>query len=130
MFVLDTNTLIYFFKGMGDVAARLATESPQDVAIPAIVLYELETGLAKSASPEARRAQLARMLDVVRVLPFDEQAARASASIRAGLEAQGIPIGPVDVLIAGTALAAGGVLVTRNVREFGRIQGLKVEDWY
>ncbi len=130
MYVLDTNTVIYFFKGMGNVVERLLETPPSEVAVPAVVVYELETGIAKSAAPVRRREQLAAFLGAARVLPFGAAEARAAADIRARLEAAGTPIGPLDNLIAGTAVARGGVLVTRNVREFGRIEGLSVEDWY
>ena len=53
-----------------------------------------------------------------------------SAIIRARLEEKGEPIGPYDVLIAGTALACQGTLVSHNLTEFERINGLKTEDWY
>jgi tRNA(fMet)-specific endonuclease VapC len=130
MFVLDTNTLIYFFKGMGRVAERLLAQSPQDIGIPAVVLYELEVGIARSTSPQKRQKQLAEMLAVVTVLPFGTAEARAAAAIRAALEGAGTPIGPYDVLIAATALANRDILVTHNVREFGRVPGLQIEDWY
>ena len=130
MYALDTNTLIYFFKGMGEVGRRLLEASPSDVAVPAIVLHELETGIAKSFDPARRRAQLDAMLTVVKILPFGREEARVSAAIRAELEALGTPIGPLDTLIAGTAARHDAVLVTRNVREFGRVRGLRVEDWY
>ena len=61
MFVLDTNTLIYYFKGMGRVAERLLAHSPQGIGIPAVVVYELEVGIAKSTQPEKRQQQLAEM---------------------------------------------------------------------
>jgi tRNA(fMet)-specific endonuclease VapC len=64
------------------------------------------------------------------VLPFGEAEARTAALIRTDLEQAGTPIGPLDVLIAGTALAHGGTLVTRNVREFGRIRQLNVVNWF
>ena len=54
---------------------------------------------------------------------------RAAGAIRSELEAQGLPIGPYDVLIAGQALARGLVLVTANTREFARVEGLAIEDW-
>ena len=128
--MLDTNTLIYFFKGMGRVAERLLAHSPQGIGIPAVVLYELEVGLAKSVQPEKRQQQLAQMQAVVAILPFGTAEAQAAAQIRAALERAGEPIGPYDVLIAATALANGGILVTHNVREFGRVPGLQIEDWY
>lgn len=130
MFVLDTNTLVYFFRGDGDVAERLLATPPASIGVPTVVVYELEVGLAKSSDPTKRRRQLSALLDVVSVVSFGVDEARAAASARAQLEAAGTPIGPLDTLIAGTALANGGVLITRNVREFGRVQGLRVENWY
>lgn len=130
MFVLDTNTLIYFFKGMGQVPEKLLAHSPKEIGIPAVVLYELEVGLAKSAQPEKRRQQLAEMLAVMTILPFGAVEARQTAQIRATLEQTGEPIGPYDLLIAGTALAHNHILVTHNVKEFSRVAGLQLEDWY
>ena len=129
-YVLDTNTLIYFFKGMGRVGERLLACPPQEIGIPAVALYELETGLAKSAAPKRRRRQLAHMLATVNVLPFGAAEARQAAQIRAALERDGTPIGPYDVLIAATALVRQAALVTHNVAEFSRVAGLRVVDWY
>jgi tRNA(fMet)-specific endonuclease VapC len=130
MIVLDTNTLIYFFKGQGRVMERLLAHSPQEIGVPAIVIYELEVGIAKSTSPAKRRRQLAELLAVVTILPFGAAEARQAASIRATLAQAGTPIGPYDILIAGTALAHGGRLATHNVKEFNRVPGLSLEDWY
>ncbi len=129
-YALDTNTLIYYFKGMGNVSTRLLGQLPTSIYIPAIVLYELETGLLKSDSPQKRRQQLQELLSVVEVLPFDDKVAGIAAQVRADLEKRGEPIGPLDVLIAGTALANGCTLVTRNMGEFRRVQGLSVENWF
>ena len=129
MFAIDTNSLIYFFKGMGRVADRLLATAPVEIGIPTVVLYELEVGIAKSSSPTKRRAQLQNLLRCVYLLPFDRSAAESSARVRAGLEQAGTPIGPMDTLIAGTALAAGAVLVSHNVQEFRRVPGLQVVDW-
>jgi len=130
IYVLDTNTLIYFFKGQGTVAETLLNTPPAEVSIPAIVVYELETGIQKSLQPEKRTQQLHTLLDAARVLPFDRACASEAARIRAELEKQGSPIGPTDTLIAGTALAHGGILVTHNLDEFKRVPGLRVTDWY
>lgn len=94
------------------------------------MLHELQAGIAKSSSPEKRTQQLAELTSVVQVLPFDRRAANAAAELRADLERTGRPIAPCDTLIAGTALAHGAVLVSRNIREFDRIEALRVEDWY
>ena len=130
MWVLDTNTLIYFFKGEGQVADRLLARAPKDIGILAITLYELQVGIAKSASPDKRSRQLGELTSVVQLLPFQQREAQAAADIRAALEQEGKPIGPYDTLIAGTALAHGAVLVSRNTRELGRVEGLRVENWY
>jgi tRNA(fMet)-specific endonuclease VapC len=126
---LDTNTVIYFFKGMGRVAENLRKEAPRDIAIPAVVLYELEVGIAQSSRPRQRRESLDALLEVIHILPFDERAASASAELRAQLERTGRGIGPIDTLIAGTALAHSATLVTHNTKEFSRVRGLRLLDW-
>lgn len=130
MWLLDTNTLIYFFKGQGRVAERLLAHPPGEIVIPTLVLYELRTGIAKSTQPQKRRKQLLELSEVVHLLPFDEPCSQASAEIRARLEKVGQPIGPIDTLIAGSALAYRYTLVTHNQNEFRRVKGLKVADWY
>lgn len=130
MYVLDTNTLIYYFKGMGTVSSSLLKNPPSSIGIPTVVLYELEVGIAKSIQPEKRISQLQALTSIVNVLPFGMKEAKYAAGIRADLEKQGTSIGPYDVLIAGTALANNGILVTHNSKEFRRIEALQIEDWY
>jgi tRNA(fMet)-specific endonuclease VapC len=130
MYALDTNTVIYFFKNRGNVAQHLFNLSPHEIAMPSVVLYELEVGIAKSTAPEKRRAQLNELLTVVRVLPFTEYEAIILAKVGATLEQAGTPIGPLDMMIAGTALANKATLVTHNTKEFSRIDSLRLEDWF
>jgi tRNA(fMet)-specific endonuclease VapC len=130
MYVLDTNTLIYYFKGQGQVAQNMAQVAPQDIVISTIVLFELQVGIAKSNSPAKRIQQLQQLLSRVNLVPFDREAAEAAAIIRAQLEQQGMPIGPMDVLIAGTAVSLQADLVTHNVGEFSRVGGLSIVDWF
>jgi tRNA(fMet)-specific endonuclease VapC len=130
MYILDTNTLIYFFKGMGNVSIRLLKTPPRSIGIPTVVLFELEVGIAKSSSPKKRRLQLENLMATVNILPFGHKEVKLAAAIRVDLENRGKPIGPYDVLIAGTALANKGVLITHNTSEFERIEGLQIEDWY
>ena len=129
-YVLDTNTLIYFFKGLGDVSKHMLAQSPSELAIPTVVLFELEVGIAKSTSPRKRKSQLQEITELVNVLPFSIAESKSAAQIRVKLEKQGLPIGPYDVLIAATAMANNMILVTHNQKEFGRIESLKIEDWY
>ena len=130
MYLLDTNTVIYFFKGLGDISKNLFNVSPKDIFIPSIVVYELEVGIAKSNDSKKRQEQLKRVLSQVNIIDFSEKEAIASAKIRADLEKKGTPIGPIDVLIAGCAKANNLILVTRNTKEFQRVENLQVLDWY
>lgn len=130
MYVLDSNCLIHFFKKRGRVVENLLAIPPQEISIPAVALYELETGVAKSRFPERTGAQLESVVSWMTVLPFGLLEAKASARVRARLESQGKQIGPVDILIAGTALSHGATLVTHNTGEFARVEGLSLVDWY
>jgi tRNA(fMet)-specific endonuclease VapC len=130
MYVLDSNCLIHFFKRQGRVAENLLATPPQEISIPAVALYELETGVAKSRFPEKTGAQLESVVSWMTVLPFGPLEAKASARVRASLEKQGRPIGPIDILIAGTALSHGATLVTHNTSKFARVEGLSLVDWY
>jgi tRNA(fMet)-specific endonuclease VapC len=130
MFVLDTNTVIDYFRGRGKVAERLLAVAPRDIALPAIVAYEVWVGVLGSQNAKRREVQYEQFLSVIEVIPFDLAISRRAAELRHALERRGESIGPLDMLIAGTALASARTLVTRNVKEFGRIAGLKVANWY
>ena len=130
MFALDTNTLIFYFKGIGRVSHHLLQTPPRDIALPAVVLYELEVGIRRLDQPNKRRQQLAEFLRLITILPFDAKAALAAAEVRTTLERQGQGIGPLDTLIAGTAIGHGAILVTHNSGEFTRVQGLRCVDWF
>lgn len=129
-YVLDTNTLIYFFKGVGQVASHLYSCDPNEIIIPTIVLYELNVGIQKSNSPDKRLNQLSTLLTQVQIMPFGRKEAEVSAQIRAKLERQGKTIGPYDIQIAGCALANNVTLVTHNIKEFERVESLQIVDWF
>ena len=130
MYLLDTNTIIYFFKGMGNISKNLFNISPKDVFIPSIVVYELEVGIAKSNDSQKREEQLKKLLSQINIIDFAQKEAIESAKIRADLEKKGTPIGSIDVLIAGCAKANNLILVTRNMKEFQRVENLNIVDWY
>jgi tRNA(fMet)-specific endonuclease VapC len=130
MHLLDTNTLIYYFKGLGRVAERLLATPPTEVAVSTITLYEIDVGLEKLREARTRRKLLAELERVVHVLSFGRREAQEAARIRAALEKKGTPIGPLDNLIAGIALAAGATLVTHNHKEFSRVPRLTIVDWF
>lgn len=130
MYILDTNTLIYFFKGIGNVAGILLSKSPKDISIPSIALYELEVGIAKSTKPNKRRKQLKSLISKIDISSFGAKEAEVAAMIRANLESKGTLIGPYDILIAGTALSTNATLLTHNIKDFKKVNGLNIEDWY
>lgn len=128
-YLLDTNMVIALSKGIPAVAARLENCAATDIALSPIVLYEIEYGIAKSKRQEHNRRIFDAIMAGFEVVPFDAAAARHYGSLRAELESTGKVMGPNDMLIAAHALALGSVLVTDNVREFSRIDGLLVENW-
>lgn len=130
MYLLDTNTLIYFFKGQGNVSQYLVNTSPDLIYVSSITLFELYTGIAKSTMPEKRTQQLKQLLSKIKVLHFDDKSAVIAANIRASLEKQGTPIGVLDILIASIALVNNLTVVTHNVKEFSRVSSLNIIDWY
>jgi len=130
LYLLDTNTLIYFFKAIGNVSQNLLSKSPKDISIPAIALYELQVGIKKSVNPQKRKKQLNTLVSRVTISSFGAKEAETAATIRANLESKGTPIGPYDILIAGIAISSKSTLVTHNTKEFKRVKNLIVEDWY
>jgi len=132
-YLLDTNSLSYFFRGEGQIAQHLRMLTPPDIGIPAPVLYESRHGMLRLSSGArhiALMSALNRAVETMDVVPFDASAAEAAARIRTQFDSTGIGIGPIDVQIAGIAVAQSATLVTRNVREFSRVEGLALENWY
>ena len=130
MFLLDTNVCIRILNGSSaTVAGRLQATNPADVRLCSIVKAELLYGARKSARIDENLRVLQRFFAPLGSLPFDDRCADEAGLIRLDLERSGRPIGPNDLLIAATARAHDVVLVTRNTREFGRVPGLRIEDW-
>jgi len=127
--LLDTNTVILFFKGVPAVVERWASVPPASMHISSISLYELMVGATTSSKPEKRRSDLKLVLRYIRVLPFAEEEADQAARTRAALQTGGSLIGPLDLLIASTALVHDLTLVTHNVKEFRRVPKLRCDDW-
>ncbi len=129
-FLLDTDICIYILKNRPrSVLERLKKTPPGNVALSVVTYMELAYGAWKSDRVEQNLATLERLRQTISIEPLDENAADAYGRIRAGLERQGAQIGALDLLIAAQALSLGVTLVTNNVREFSRIDGLKIENW-
>jgi tRNA(fMet)-specific endonuclease VapC len=127
-FLLDTNAMIGLLnRSSPKLEARVRQHPASDIGISAIVMHELYYGAYKSQ----RVAENLERLGMIRLetVALDREDAVAAGNIRATLARIGTPIGPYDILIAGQALARGLILVTNNLREFARIDALKLEDW-
>lgn len=132
MLILDSNIISYYFRGDPQIVPRVQALAPAEVGVPAIVEYELRYGLLRlpQEAAKSRLEALMQLLQPMQSLPFDSECAAHAARIRIELEAAGTPIGPHDTLIAATALRYQATLVTRNVREFSRVQGLQWQNWH
>ena len=129
-YMLDTNMCIYAQKNNENILAKIKDNYEDGLAISSITLAELEYGVQNSSNPEKNTVALLKFLTIVDVLPFDSGAAEQYGSICTDLKRKGTPIGPMDTLIAAHAKSEGLTIVTHNVREFERVLGLKIEDWY
>jgi tRNA(fMet)-specific endonuclease VapC len=128
--LLDTNAWIYHLKNPGGpIEQRLNRASPSEILLCSVVKAELWHGAQKYERQERRLAALQNLFQPLVSLPFDDTAARHYATIRHELESRGQVIGPNDLKIAAICQAHGLTLVTANTNEFGRVAGLKVEDW-
>ena len=114
-------------RGDERVTGRMLRFEPADVAVSLVVMHELFYGAHRSARASENLARVHALR--FPVLDLDQGDAEAAGRIRADLAAKGTPIGPYDVLIAGQGLARDLTVVTRNVTEFGRVIGLRFENW-
>jgi tRNA(fMet)-specific endonuclease VapC len=127
--LLDTNVVSDLVRNpQGPVAEHIRRVGEAQVCTSIIVAAELRYGAAKKGSPRLAR-QLEAVLGALDVLPFAAPADAAYGEIRARLEQVGRPIGGNDLLIAAQAMALGHTIVTDNEAEFGRIEGLRRENW-
>jgi tRNA(fMet)-specific endonuclease VapC len=128
--LLDTNICIYLIRHKFPAALdRLARFEVGEVGVSVLTVSELRYGVEKSARVERNREALERFLLPLEIPDFDLDATLAYGRIRAFLEKNGTPIGPLDTLIAAHAASLDATLVTNNTREFERVPNLRIEDW-
>ena len=129
-YFLDTNICIYIInKRPSAIITKFSQFPPQELGISAIVVSELQYGIAKSSQPERNQRLLDGFLRPFQIVSYDKVAAHAYGNIRAALEKKGQPIGREDLLIAAHAVAADLTLITNNEAEFRRVPNLRVENW-
>jgi tRNA(fMet)-specific endonuclease VapC len=130
IYFLDTNICIYFLKGtFPKLKENLLSHSRNEIFIPSIVKAELFYGAEKSIKKTETINKLKLFLEPFTIVGFGDKESLVYAHIRANLEKQGSPIGPNDLIIASTVIANNGILVTKNIKEFLRVNGLRIEDW-
>ena len=129
MFFLDTNVIVDAIRGKyPNLEANFKKYASSEIAIPAIVVAELEFGAQHSDNYEKRKQQYLKLIAPYKVIPFTKNEAVIYGKIREQLTKEGKIIGPNDMLIAATAMANGATLVTHNIDEFSRINGLSFVD--
>ncbi len=129
-YLLDTNTCIgYLNRRNQNILQNLSGRSPTEIMLCDVVKFELYYGAYRSSRQQQNLALLERFFGASQSLPFDGDSAIACGRIRTKLESQGTPIGAYDLQIAAIALAYDLILVTHNLREFNRVENLKLEDW-
>ncbi|WP_445628534.1 type II toxin-antitoxin system tRNA(fMet)-specific endonuclease VapC [Nostoc sp. DSM 114167] len=130
IYLLDSNVCIRLINNSSPaVTTRLASQQPEDILVSTITQLELYYGAYRSAQQERNLEILQRFFSQFILIPLDPEAARIAGRIRAELAASGTPIGPYDVQIAAIAMANNLIVVTHNTKEFGRVNGLQIEDW-
>lgn len=129
-YLLDTNVVSLALKGRSQRAVEMLAGKPRArVGVSVITEMELRFGLAKHPSPGRLKPIIDGFLSAVRVLELPPDIATVYGHLRWSLERTGRPIGPLDTIIAAHSIALGAILVTNNVKEFGRVGGLRCEDW-
>lgn len=129
-FLLDTDTLVFVSKRMGNCLANLEKHLDNHIAISTINLVEIELGIAKSNYPAKALAFLSEIKARFNILTFDKVSDAHSGRVRAQLGKIGLSIGPYDLQHADIALTHNLIFVTSNTSEFERVPGLKLADWY
>ena len=129
-FLLDTNTCIYIIKQKPAwVVERFSALAVESIGVSSVTVSELWYGVCKSRKVEQNREALTEFLLPLAVAPYDERAALDYGAIRASLERSGKTIGPLDLMIASLPGSLNVTLVTNNVDEFQRVDGLAIENW-
>ncbi len=128
-YMLDTNIAIYVIKRRPPELLATFNQHAGQLCISSITMAELMHGVEKSAKPGHNLRQVEDFVSRLMVLEYGNKAAAHYGEIRAVLERKGTPIGVNDLHIAGHARGDGLTLVTNNLNEFERVEGLRLENW-
>ena len=131
LYMLDTDTASHIIKGRSPgIEAKLVDILPSMVCISVMTRAELLYGLKRLPADHRLHLAVRQFLKIVRMLPWDAEAADWYADIRHQIMGSGQTIGELDMMIAAHSLSAGAVLVTNNIRHYQRIEApLILENW-
>ncbi len=126
--ILDTSFVIDLMRGAKKAVEKLEEfeRSGEAIYLTAPTIYELFLGIALSRASDSEKQRVEEVLREQVVLPLDEEAARAAGELQGELMREGVPIDPLDALIAGIAVARGERVATRNVKHFSRVRGVEI----
>ena len=128
-YMLDTDISIYIIKNRPQGLRNTFNNRAGQLCVSAITAAELIHGAMKSSETDRNLRKVEDYLSRLDILEFGEVAAAHYGDIRAALERQGNIIGPNDLFIAAHSRCQALILVTNNVREFQRVEGLRIENW-
>lgn len=129
MFLLDTDALIYSFKGVPEVVQQLHRHRTKQMALSVISYGELVYGAERSARRVDNLARIQRTTELFPVIPVTRAVMDTFGRLKATLQATGTVVDDFDLVIAATALTEGYTLVTNNVRHFTAVPGLRIVNW-
>jgi len=129
-YLLDTNICVFVIRAkLPLVLQKFQQYQPDQLMISAVTLSELRYGADKSSDRAKNHAALNAFLAPIQIVAFDAECADYYGRVRSHLELRGLPIGPLDTMIAAHSLRLQVPLVTNNTKEFSRVPGLRLEDW-
>ena len=131
-YLLDTCVISDFYQGDKNTVKKIKKTTPKAIAASALTVAEIEYGICKirgTKKGEAIEKFTRELFEVITIIPLEYDIAKKVGEIRAELESKGKVIGSYDLLIAGTAISKGLIMITNNTREFSNIEGLEIEDW-
>lgn len=129
MYLLDSDTLSFLLRGNAKVVANLEAHAADPKALSVVTYGELLYGAMKSSHPVKNAARVRRVSEIIQVIDVSPAVMETFGTLKADLEEAGVRLDDFDVVIASTAICLNYTLVTNNVRHFGRVPDLTVENW-
>lgn len=127
--VLDTDTIIYFLKGDRDIVSRVLSVPPESLYTTIINYAELMFGAYNSLKLKENLSKVKGFLSKIKILGFDEASGETFGKLKATLRKKGLSIADLDLMIASICIVNDGTLITNNIRDFGKIKELRIENW-